>query len=155
MALYVSKSRRLRRVIVAAAASALIAFLIGWLFGRQQVPSVDEQVANAKHRGELIATGIERLDIEYQQVLDGTDGETLERGVLAPLDDVRTELQRAMDAAPWITSAERSAALDQLATVRDAAEAKVDLAKFTTTLQTAGSAIRAVFGVQPATTGSS
>ena len=150
MALYVSKAQRLRRTVIVAAVSALVASGIGWLFGRQQVPSVDSQVAAAKERGELIATGIERLDIEYEQVLGGAPGETMERGVLAPLDDVRAELQRAMDDAPWITSAQRSAALDQLATVRGAAESTVALERFRSALQRAGSVIRATFGVVPA-----
>ncbi len=147
MARYVSKSERLRRIVAVALACAVVAFALGWLYGRQQVPSVGDQVAAARDRATLIATGIERLDIEYQQVLSGTDGETLERGVLAPLDELRVSLQQAMDDAPWLTAAQRAAALDALATARAAAEATATQGAFTASLGRAATVVRQTFGV--------
>jgi hypothetical protein len=64
MALYTSVGTRRRRAIVAIVLAAVIAFGLGWLIGRQQVPSVDQRVDDVRSAAESIATGIERLDIE-------------------------------------------------------------------------------------------
>ena len=56
-----------------------------------------------------IATGIERLDIEYEQVLTGAD--TAEGGVVEPLDGLRTDLIETMDDAPWLAPSTRSTLL--------------------------------------------
>ena len=105
MALYISAGRRFRRTLVIAVAAAVVAFAIGWLIGHQQVPSIAERVTEVQQDGESQATGLERLSIEYEQVLAGTDD--LDSSVLQPLDDLRTELQSTMDRAPWLTSAQR------------------------------------------------
>ena len=110
MALYISAGRRFRRTLVIAVAAAVVAFAIGWLIGHQQVPSIAERVAEVQQDGESQATGLERLGIEYEQVLAGTDD--LDSSVLQPLDDLRAELQSTMDRAPWLTSDERAALLD-------------------------------------------
>lgn len=145
MALYVSASKRFRRVLMIAIGVAIVAFVLGWLIGRQQVPSIDARVADVKEAAENTATGLERLDIEYEQVLDGTDD--LDTSVLTPLDDLRGELQGTMDQAPWLTTAMRAAMLDALAQARQAAIDQVSLENFTTAIDDAAGEVRSTFGI--------
>ena len=147
MALYISSGRRTRRTVVVAIVAAGLAFLAGWVFGRQQVPSVTSQVASAQSQAEEIAIGIERLDIEYEQAITSGGGDSVAAGVIAPLDELRGALQSAMDDAPWLAPADRADLLDSLASVRSAANAGVSLEEFQTAAQTAGSNVRQTFGI--------
>jgi len=146
MALYVSAGARRRRAIIAALVTGLIALALGWVIGRQQVPSIGERVTQVQADANDIATGIERLDIEYEQVLTGT-GDTVDAGVIAPLDGLRDQLIDTMDRAPWLAQAQRSALLDQLAEIEASAKRSVPLADFRTLLIDAGASVRATFGV--------
>jgi hypothetical protein len=144
MALYISAGRRFRRTLVIAVAAAVVAFAIGWLIGHQQVPSIAERVTEVQQDGESQATGLERLSIEYEQVLAGTDD--LDSSVLQPLDDLRTELQSTMDRAPWLTSDERAAMLDAVSQVRQNAVDGVPLEPFTQSATAAATLIRRELG---------
>jgi hypothetical protein len=144
MALYVSAGTRRRRSVVAVVVSAVVAFALGLLIGRQQVPSVDEQVSRVRTHAADIATGIERLDIEYEQVLAGDD--TAQGGVIEPLDDIRRDLQSSLDDAPWIATAVRTELLDSLAAIESGARAEVPLGDMQALLSDAGAKIRAAFG---------
>jgi hypothetical protein len=144
MALYISAGRRVRRTLVIAVAAAAVAFGIGWLIGHQQVPSISERVTEVQQDGEQEATGLERLGIEYEQVLAGTDD--LDSSVLQPLDDLRTELQSTMDRAPWLTSDERAAMLDAVSQVRQNAVDGVSLESFTASATDAATLIRQELG---------
>lgn len=145
MALYISAGTRRRRAVVAVIVAAVLAFGLGLVVGRQQVPSVDEQVRRVRSHAADIATGIERLDIEYEQVLAGQD--TAQGGVIEPLDDIRRDLQSSLDDAPWISSGTRTELLDSLAAVESAATQQVPLADMQALLGQAGTDIRAAFDV--------
>ena len=145
MALYVSASKRFRRMLIIAIGVAIVAFVLGWLIGRQQVPSIDARVADVSEAADNTATGLERLDIEYEQVLDGTDD--LDTSVLKPLDDLRSELQDTMDQAPWLTTAMRAAMLDAVAEARQAAIDQVPLDDFTVAIDDAAGVVRSTFGI--------
>lgn len=144
MALYISAGRRFRRTLVIVVAAAAVAFAIGWLIGHQQVPSIAERVSEVQQDGESQATGLERLGIEYEQVLTGTDD--LDSSVLQPLDDLRAELQSTMDRAPWLTSAERAALLDAVSQVRQNAVDGVPLESFTASATAAATLVRQDLG---------
>ena len=145
MALYVSVGTRRRRAIIAVIMAALVAFGLGLLIGRQQVPSVDQRVEDVRTSADDIATGIERLDIEYEQVLAG--GDTVQGGVLDPLDDLRLDLINTLDDAPWIGTATRSALLDQLAAVESEVTASASLDQVRASLADAAAAVRSAFAV--------
>jgi len=146
MALYVSAGRRQRRFILITAAVAVIALALGWLIGLQQAPSVDESVATVRAQAADLATGVERLDIEYEQVLTG-GGDTVEAGVLAPLTDLRAQLQSTLESAPWVPQQQRDATLDSFAAVRSGASSKVPLDQFRTLIIAAGEQVRSTFGI--------
>ena len=147
MALYFSSARRARRTAIIAVVAALVAFTAGWAFGRQQVPSVTSQVASVRADAADIAIGIERLDIEYEQTLTSGGGDSVESGVIAPLDELRASLQQTMDRAPWLAGSQRSALLDSLAEVRSAAASSVTLDRFRVLIEQTGSAVRQTFGI--------
>jgi hypothetical protein len=145
MALYVSVGTRRRRAVVAVLVAAVVAFALGLLIGRQQVPSVDQRISDVRTSAADIATGIERLDIEYEQVLKG--GDTATGGVIQPLDDLRTTLIATLDHAPWIATSARSGLLDQLAEIESEVNANAPLDQVRASLHQAGDAVRAAFNV--------
>ncbi len=146
MTLYISAARRQRRAIGWAVAVGLVTFALGLLLGRQQLPSIDERVSSVQTAAAAIATGVERLDIEYEQVLtaDGTD--TVQAGVVAPLDALRDQLQRTMDTAPWLTAAQRQTVLDSVADLRAGTLDGISLDDFRTRSLKVGALLRSTFG---------
>ena len=147
MALYFSTAQRARRIAIIALLAALLAFLAGWAYGRQQVPTIESRVAVLQEQAASIAIGIERLDIEYEQTLTAAGGDSVEAGVIVPLDELRTRLQTAMDDAPWLTPTQRSDLLDDLAAVRSAANSSASVEVFRSTAAAAAHSIRNTFGV--------
>jgi hypothetical protein len=146
MALYVSNRTRWRRMITAVVVSSALTGTLGVLIGRQQVPSVAEQVQSVKREAGEIATGVERLDIEYDQVLAG-EGDSVKAGVIEPLAGLRTRIQAAFDRSPWIAGARRAEVLDSFAAIEAAANQRVSTDAFTASLKSTGSLIRQTFGV--------
>src|SRR5690349_1270367 len=145
MALYVSAGKRRLRAVIACVVVGLLAFGVGWLVGRQQVPSVADRIANVQDDAANVATGLERLDVEYANVLAGTD--SLDQGVLAPIDEAVTRAQRALDDAPWVTAAQRAAILDALAQTRQSAVAGDPQDTFVAHLQETAGLVRSTFGI--------
>ncbi len=144
MALYTSERTRWRRMVTAVGLSVAVSGTLGVLVGRQQVPSVAEQVRSVKSEAGEIATGVERLDIEYDQVLAG-QGDSVKAGVIEPLGGLRVRMQAAFDRSPWITSARRAEVLDSFAAVEAAANRRVSTEAFTVLLKSTGSLIRESF----------
>ena len=148
MALYVSAGRRLRRTIAIATVAAVVALVVGLVIGRSQVPSIASRVRSVQTVGSDVAIGIERLDIEYEQTQTAGGGDSVQAGVLTPLDELRTQLQQEFERAPWVTSTQRSAVLDDLAAVGSAAKEGVSLDAFRTAAAKAGARVRAALGVR-------
>jgi hypothetical protein len=144
MALYVSAGTRLRRTIVIAAVASTIALVVGWSIGRQQAPAISDRVATVQAQVEQEATGLERLGIEYEQVIGGTDD--LETSVMTPLDAVREDLQATMDRAPWLSAARRAAVLDAVSQVRQAAVDGAPLDQFNAATVAAAALLRQELG---------
>jgi hypothetical protein len=146
MTLYISAARRQRRAIAWAVAVGLVAVVLGLLLGRQQIPSISDRVSSVQAAATEIATGVERLDIEYEQALAVSGADTVVAGVVAPLDELRARLQRTMDDAPWLAASQRQALLDSLAELRSGALDGVSLAEFRTKADSTGQLVRAAFG---------
>jgi hypothetical protein len=144
MALYISAGRRFRRTLVIALGAAIVALVVGWAIGRQQVPSITARVRAVQQDAERAATALERLGIEYEQVLAGTDD--LDTSVLQPLDELRTDLQSTMDQAPWLSAATRATLLDAVSEVRQLAVDGVPLEEFTTSTSEAATLVTQALG---------
>jgi hypothetical protein len=147
MALYVSAGRRFRRTVIIATVAALVALVVGWSIGRQQAPAITDRVADVQDQAELEATGLERLGIEYEQVLAGTDN--LDSSVVQPLDAVREDVQATMDRAPWLTADERAALLDAMVQVRQIALDGAPLDDFNAAAVAAAALLRQELGAAP------
>ena len=145
MALYVSAGKRRTRAVIATVVVGVLAFGLGWLIGRQQVPSVAERIAAVQDEAGAVATGLERLDVEYAKVLAGTD--SLDQAVLTPIDQAVARAQHALDDAPWITAAQRAAVVDALAQTRQSAAADDPQDTFVAHLHDAAALVRQTFGV--------
>jgi hypothetical protein len=145
MALYVSAARRRTRAVAAAVVVGVLAFGAGLLIGRQQVPSVNDRIHAVQSDAGQIATGIERLDVEYANVVAGTD--SLAEGVLAPIDETIRTAQRALDDAPWITAQQRAAVVDALAETRASAVARDPADVFDRHLADTAALVRTTFAV--------
>ena len=145
MALYVSVGRRRLRAVVAAIVVGVLAFGTGLLIGRQQVASVGDRVRTVQSNADQIATGLDRLDVEYANVVAGT--ESLAEAVLAPLDETITDAQHALDEAPWLTSQQRAAIVDALAITRASAQANDPADVFDGHLADTATLVRTTFGV--------
>jgi len=146
MALYVSASKRRTRAVIACVVVGLVAFGIGWVFGRQQVPSVADRIAQVQNDASAVATGLQRLDVEYAKVLAGTD--SLDKAVLDPIDQSVRQAQRALDDAPWVTTAQRAAVVDALAQTRQSAVAGDAQDVFVNHLDDTAALVRSTFGVK-------
>ena len=146
MTLYISAARRQRRTIAWAVGVGLLTFVVGLLFGRQQIPSISDRVSSVQAAAGEIATGIERLDIEYEQALAASGTDTVTAGVVAPLDELRARLQRTMDDAPWLAASQRQALLDSMAELRSGAVDGISLDDFRTRADATGQRVRTAFG---------
>lgn len=145
MALYVPVSRRRRNAILLAVASAVVAFAVGYLIGRQATPSVSAQVASVQADAQALATRLEALPIEYDQALSGGQ-DTVEGGTLEALDGIQHDTIRAMDRAPWVHADDREKVLDAIAATSQAARDRADPAVFLAAVTAAAGEVRAVLG---------
>ena len=101
---------------------------------------------DAQQQAADIAIQLERLPIEYEQALTGS-GDTVQAGVIAPLDDIQVAATNAFDDAPWVSPQARAGAQDALAEVRRAAEDEVSADEFEAAVTDAANTIRLAFGL--------
>jgi len=148
VARYIPVSRRRRNAALVAGAALLVGIVLGWLVGKQSAPSVSSAVHDAQQQAADIAVQLQRLPIEYQQAIDGGGEDSIQAGVVAPLDDIQASATNAFDDAPWIASARRANAQDAIAQVRQDALDKVSADEFETAVNDAADAIRSAFGLE-------
>ncbi|MFM7534616.1 MAG: hypothetical protein ACKO91_02320 [Acidimicrobiales bacterium] len=144
MALYVSAGRRRRRLVVATVVALLVGSGAGFAVGRWSAPSVAAAATTARSRGEALATRLEALTIEYEQVLKGLD--SVEKGVLAPLDEIATGVERAGRDAPWVDAADLARVRAALDTVRTLAQSGGSAIAFADAASGGATVLRDVFG---------
>ena len=148
MARYIPIARRRRNAALVAVAALFVGIVLGWLVGKQSAPSVSSAVHDAQQSAADIAVQLERLPIEYQQAIDGGGEDSIQAGVIAPLDDIQASATNAFDDAPWISPSVRASVQDAIAEVRQAALGKVSTDEFETTVNDAADAIRSAFGLE-------
>jgi len=148
VARYIPISRRRRNAALVAGVALLVGIVLGWLVGKQSAPSVSSAVHDAQQQAADIAVQLQRLPIEYQQAIDGGGEDSIQAGVVAPLDDIQASATNAFDDAPWIASVTRANAQDAIAQVRQDALDKVSADEFETAVNDAADAIRSAFGLE-------
>jgi len=147
VARYVSIAHRRRNAALAALATLCVGIVLGWLVGKQSAPSVSASVHDAQQKAADIAVQLERLPIEYQQTINGSGEDTVQKAVIAPLDDLQADLTNAFDDAPWVGPAARASTQDAIAEVRQSAQQTVSADEFEQKVNDAADAIRAAFGL--------
>ena len=118
MAIYVPDSTRRRRAVLLAAGCLVVGLLVGGLVGRATAPGLDDEVGDVQEQAAAAATALQRLPIEYEQLLTG-DGES-PATVNDAIDRSEAQLREAYADAIWFgdgASAPTDAALDALRAV--------------------------------------
>jgi hypothetical protein len=146
VARYIPVARRRRNAAIAAALALLAGIVLGWLIGKQSAPSVSSAVKDTQQQAADLAIQLERLPIEYAQAVGG-QGDTVEAGVIAPLDEIQAATTNAFGDAPWIAPAVRASTQDALAEVRRAALDNVSASEFEAAVTGAADTIRTAFGL--------
>jgi len=147
VARYVPVARRRRNAALVAIATLFVGLALGWLLGKQSAPSVSASVHDAQQHAADIAVQLERLPIEYQQTVNGSGEDTVQKAVLAPLDDLQADLTNAFDDAPWVAPTARAAAQDALAEARRAALDRASADEFQSAVGAAADSVRTAFGI--------
>ena len=147
MARYIPIARRRRNAALVAVATLFVGIAFGWLLGKQSAPSVSSAVADAQQQAADMVVQLQRLPIEYQQTINGSGEDTVQKAVIAPLDDLQAQATNAFDDAPWVLPAARAHAQDTIAEVRQAALDKVSADEFETAVNDAADAIKSAFGL--------
>lgn len=148
MARYIPIARRRRNAAFVTIAALFVGIVLGWLVGKQSAPSVSSAVHDAQQKGADIAVQLERLPIEYQQTINGSGEDTVQKAVLTPVDELQADATNAFDEAPWISSSARAKAQDAIAEVRQAAQDGVSADEFEAAVNDAADAIRSAFGLE-------
>ena len=147
MARYIPIARRRRNAALVAVATFFVGIAFGWLLGKQSAPSVSSAVADVQQQAADIAVQLQRLPIEYQQAIDGGGEDSIQAGVIAPLDDIQARRPTRSTRRRGSADAARAEAQDAIAEVRLAALDGVSADEFETAVNDAADAIR--IGVRP------
>lgn len=110
MALYVPAGARTRRLVLVGVAALVVGLLLGYLVGRASSPGLPDEVAAVQDLAADAATALERLPIEYEQLLAGEGGESTDT-LIDAIERARTQLDIAYTAAIWLPD-DSSAATD-------------------------------------------
>ncbi len=147
MALYVPLSRRRRNAFLVAAATLLLGLIAGFIVGRSTAITAGDSAADARSKGDTIATRIQALTIEYDQAVGGGD-DSIKGGVLDALDLVDSDLSKLIKASPWLGTAQATNLRASVTAVRTAATSKVAADQFAEITKTTAKFIRDTFGVE-------
>jgi hypothetical protein len=146
MAMYIPLSRRRRNAALVAIATLLAGLIVGFIVGRSSATTAPEAAADARARGDELATHVAALTIEYDQAVSGGE-DTIQGGVLDALDLVDSDLDRLIADAPWISKAQADSLHVATTAVRTAAQKAVPADEFANITAATAATIRASFGV--------
>ncbi len=136
MALYVPEGRRRRRLLVAAVSALVLGLVLGGLVGRLSAPSLTDRVRAVQDRAHTTSAGLRVISL-HTQAGTGAGGATLE------LKTTKDELEAEFRDAPWLSTATKTALLDQLAQL--AARTDDSSASFGTAAEAMARAIDSAF----------
>ena len=148
MAVYMQGSRRHRVTVIVGAATLLIGFGVGYLVGHGGSTSASEVVSTARSKGEDAATALQRLPIEYNQVVDSTSGES-SATITQAIDEAASLLDDAFAVAPWLGPELRQPAVDAIEVLRRDVAAKAPVHTFAQHVTDTVTAIRKAFNLPP------
>ncbi|MEA2154530.1 MAG: hypothetical protein QOE11_670 [Solirubrobacteraceae bacterium] len=144
MAVYAGAGKRKRSTILIAVATLVVGLLAGIATGRATAPSLADKIADGRNGGRDLVTALQVLPLEYSQALNGSEGTTL---IGDTVNRSAGQLRSALDGAPWLGPAQRSAATAAVQAVRAAAASRVAPARFQSVVNGSAAKIQAVFGL--------
>jgi hypothetical protein len=144
MAVYVEPARRKKFTWMVAAAAVAVGLVVGGLIGRGTAQSIDDKIADGRSGGRALVTALSVLPLEYKQAASGSSETKL---IVDTVDRSVERLPAALDGAPWLGPADRSAATAAVRSVKAAAAAKVAPAKFDGVVARATATLQNVFGL--------
>jgi hypothetical protein len=144
MAIYVSTARRKRNMLIIAALTGLIGLVLGWVIGHNQAPSIPGRVRAVQQDADRLASRIESQQIHYDKVLSGEGN--LKLDVLDSVDEIRTDVLRTLDRAPWVGQRSRDQLSDAVSSLSTQASAKLTSEQFATTIADAAALVRTTLG---------
>lgn len=147
MALYVSAGTRRRRFVLAIIGALVVGLILGLVIGRTSAPTIDGRVRAVRAEAADAATALQRLPIEYSQVLGQAGGESTAT-IAAAVDSARGQLERTYDKAVWLGADARGATTKAFDAVAAAVRARVDAEGFQQVIDAAVAAIEATFDVR-------
>ena len=148
MALYIPASRRRRRVIVVGVAALVAGILIGLLVSRVATPSIDDQVGSKQREAEQLIARLDGLNLEYQQSgAAGASGEDAREGALDAARGISADTQDLVDDLPWLSDAQRAAAVVAVDGVAKAVEGAGTVDDVGTAVTGAEAALRSAAGL--------
>ena len=145
MVRYVPPSRRRWRLVATAALALAVGVLTGLLIGRSTVTTAQEQAQQVRSQAVDLATRVQALTIEYDQAI-AAQGDTIQAGVVDPLQGIIADADRTMDRAVWLGAEDRTAVDDALQAVRQAALDRVPADQFATATSTAAGVLTQSLG---------
>jgi hypothetical protein len=146
MAIYVSASRRRRRVLGAAAAALALGLLVGFVVGRMTAPTLATQVAHAQERGRAASSQLRVLALHAESGATSQTGSG-DGGVTLALERAKAELTSALDDAPWIPPTRRQRLLAEIDGLAEETKAKPDQRAFASSVTEVADQIDAAFGL--------
>jgi hypothetical protein len=130
-------------------ATALVALAVGvaagLLIGRSTVTTAQERAQQVRREAVDLATRVQALTIEYDQAI-AAQGDTMEAGVVDPMQGIIADADRTMDRAVWLGAEDRTTVDDALQAVRQAAIDRVPADQFATATATAAGVLTQTLG---------
>jgi hypothetical protein len=150
MAVYGGETKRRRTANLIAVATLVVGLVLGIVIGRATAPTLGDKIADGRSGGRDLVTALQVLPLEYSQAQSGSEGtaligDTVQRAV--------SQLNAALDGAPWLGLAQRRTATQAVQSVKTAAGERVPAAQFQTVVNKAAATIAAVFGVPASSAG--
>jgi hypothetical protein len=113
MALYVPQSRRRRRMVLVAGATAVVGLVVGAAAGRLSAPTVEDRVQSVRNEARDTASGLQVISLHAEATTVGAGGTDL------VLQRTARELADEFDRAPWVDSGQRHIVLQALTDLTD------------------------------------
>ncbi len=152
MALYVPAGARRRRLVLIAVAGLLVGAVAGFVAGRATAPGLEDEVDEVQDLAVDAATAFQRIPIEYEQLLGGEGGESVDT-VQDAIDRADEQLRATYSEAIWLGDGAGAATDDAIEGLRAVVGADGSADDFAAGVDTVVGEIEATFGVDVAGAG--
>ncbi|HKR50433.1 MAG TPA: hypothetical protein VJT72_12830 [Pseudonocardiaceae bacterium] len=149
MALYTPQAQRRRRLVILAVATFLFGGVLGVFAGRLTAPTVADQVTQVRGQAQQMSAQLRvlSLHVEAGAVSLGAGGDA---GAALALQRADSDLTRALQQAPWITTQQGDVLRTHLDELERMSRADAGTESFATNVDRLANEIDTTFGLTPA-----